>query len=110
MTTWRVIGTIALTSPQMTASDNVWSVYLIHCADDTIYTGVSINVERRIQKHLANRGAKYLMPQCRRPFKRVVSTACESKSEALKKEIAIKALSHVEKLKIVHGWNTVVIP
>jgi len=48
-----------------------WGVYILRCADGTLYTGISNNVEKRIQKHNDGKGAKYLEPARKRPAKRV---------------------------------------
>ena len=88
------------------SGENIWSIYMIECADDTIYTGVSINIERRLKKHLSGKGAKYLRPACRQPFKFVVSVTCDSKSTALKTELKVKDLTHGQKLELMAMWKS----
>ena len=75
---------------------HTWYVYILKCADDTLYTGITNNLEKRIQKHNENKGAKYT--KGRGPVALVRSFICYSKGEALKLEHKIKKLSRDEKL------------
>lgn len=75
-----------------------WYVYLLECADGTIYTGATNNIARRIKQHNNGKGAKYT--RTRVPVKLLKSFAFPSKSEALKAEYKIKQLSREEKLKL----------
>src|SRR5437870_3140823 len=70
-------------------------VYVVRCADGTLYTGYAGDPERRVQVHNTGRGAKYT--STRRPVSLVYSEVCESRSAALKREHALKALSRPEK-------------
>lgn len=73
-----------------------WFVYVVRCADGTLYTGVSTDVERRVREHNeSDRGARYT--RTRRPVILVLSAAQESRSAALKAEAAFKKLSRNEK-------------
>ena len=76
---------------------NDWFVYIVRCADDSLYTGITKDVDRRIQEH--NEGdklaAKYT--RARRPVVLVHQETCESRSVATKREIEIKKLSREEK-------------
>lgn len=74
-----------------------WFVYIVKCSDDTLYTGITNNLKKRIQVHNDGKGAKYT--KTRRPVNLVNSFVCASKSEALKLEHRIKKLSREEKLK-----------
>jgi len=77
-----------------------WSVYIIRCDDDTLYTGVTTDVERRFQEHSAHpRGAKYFMG--RAPQAVVYVETGHSRSSACRREAAIKKLSRGEKLELV---------
>ena len=62
--------------------------YILQCADGTYYTGWTNNLEKRVEDHNQNRGAKYT--RGRTPVKLVYSETFETKSEALKREAAIK--------------------
>lgn len=76
-----------------------WQVYLVRCADDTFYCGVTSNLERRINQHngkLAG-GAKYT--RNRRPVALAAVIECRSQSEALKMEATLKSMKRSEKLR-----------
>jgi putative endonuclease len=81
---------------------NDWFVYIVRCADDSLYTGITKDVDRRIQEH--NEGdklaAKYT--RARRPVVLVYQETCESRSVATKREIEIKKLSREEKEEFLH--------
>lgn len=62
--------------------------YILQCADGTYYTGWTNNLEKRIHDHNENKGAKYT--RGRTPVKLVYSETFETKSEALKREAALK--------------------
>ena len=79
--------------------EKVWSVYILRCADGTLYTGVTTDVQRRLKAHQSGRGAKYT--RGRGPLELVYEEECLSKGAALKRELAIKALSREEKLKLI---------
>ncbi len=76
---------------------NDWFVYIVRCADDSLYTGITKDVDRRIQEH--NEGdklsAKYT--RARLPVVLVHQEMCESRSAATKREIEIKLLSRKDK-------------
>lgn len=76
-----------------------WYVYIIKCADGTLYTGITNNLEKRIKQHNEGKGAKYT--KGRGPVTLVKSFTCNSKGEALKLEYHIKQLSKEEKLNYV---------
>ena len=63
-------------------------MYIVRCADDTLYTGYAVDPEARAQKHNAGRGARYTAS--RRPVVLVHAEAFRSKSKALKREYALK--------------------
>jgi putative endonuclease len=76
-----------------------WRVYIARCADGTLYTGISIDVERRACAHNAGRGAKYT--RSRRPVKIVYVSVIMTKSSALREENRIKSLTRAAKLMII---------
>ena len=71
--------------------DKVWFVYLLYC-------GITDDVSRRLEAHAAGKGAKYT--RGRGPLELVYTEACESHSDALKREAAIKKLKRHEKLRL----------
>jgi putative endonuclease len=77
----------------------MWYVYLIKCSvDQSIYTGITNNLNKRIAAHNAGKGARYT--KSRRPVKLLKYFEVETKSEALKLEYKIKQLSRQEKLQL----------
>ena len=73
-------------------------VYVLRCADDTLYTGWTTDLEKRVQTHNEKRGAKYT--RSRTPVTLFYYEEFETKGEALKREAAIKKLPRSEKLKL----------
>jgi len=76
-------------------------VYMVRCADDTLYTGITDNLERRIKTHNSGKGAKYT--RGRGPVVLVYQEACADKPEALRRELAIKQMSRREKLCLLEA-------
>jgi len=77
----------------------IWFVYIVRCLkDDSLYTGITNNLEKRIADHNAGKGAKYT--KGRLPVQLFKKFELESKSEALKLEIKIKKLSREKKLNL----------
>ncbi|MFZ2976123.1 MAG: GIY-YIG nuclease family protein [Candidatus Moraniibacteriota bacterium] len=78
----------------------MYYLYILRCADKTLYTGITTDLERRILEHNEKKlGAKYTAS--RRPVKLVYSKKFKSRSLASKEEARIKKLKRVEKLKII---------
>lgn len=77
-----------------------WVVYILECSDNTLYTGITNNLEKRVDQHNNSpEGAKYT--RARRPVKCVYSEIQKNRSDATKREFAIKKLSRTEKLKLI---------
>lgn len=68
----------------------LYRVYLLRCADDTLYCGITSNLERRLGQHNAGRGAKYTRPGNRRPVELLKASGLMSHSEALSLEYRVK--------------------
>lgn len=77
--------------------------YILECADGTFYTGWTNDLEKRVQEHNKKRGAKYT--KSRTPVKLVYYETFETKSEALKREAAIKKLCRREKEALIAEQN-----
>lgn len=69
---------------------DTWFVYMARCADGSLYTGIARDVEERIAAHDAGKGAKYT--RGRGPLEVVAVRRCPSKGDALRLELAVKAL------------------
>ena len=77
-----------------------YSVYIVECSDNTLYTGIAVDVEKRIDEHNNSpKGAKYT--KTRRPVTLRYTENFENRSEASKREYAIKKMSRKEKLSLI---------
>jgi len=82
------------------ASRSAWFVYLLRCADGTLYTGITTDVERRVAEHNGNHGLGARYTRSRRPVTLAhVEPAC-SRAEAARREAAIKQLDRACKLAL----------
>ena len=79
-----------------------WLVYMLECSDNSIYTGITNNLEERLKRHQSGKGAKYL--RGRLPIKLIYKELFINRSEATKREISIKKMSKKEK-KILIDLN-----
>ena len=79
--------------------DNTWKLYMLRCGDGTLYTGITTDVEKRLEAHRSGKGAKYT--RGRGPLELVYREDCGDHSAALKRELEIKALSREEKLNLI---------
>lgn len=80
-------------------SEKIWYVYMLRCADDSLYTGITTDPVRRLEQHNSGVGAKYT--RCRLPVTMVYQEQVFNRSQALRREIRIKKLSRVDKLKLI---------
>jgi len=78
---------------------DAWFVYMLRCADDSLYTGVTTDVKRRCKQHNAGTASRYT--RGRLPVRLVYEEALTSRSAALKREAAVKALSRMEKQSLI---------
>lgn len=83
-----------------------WRVYLVRCADDTLYAGVTTDVDRRVRQHNGevSGGARYTAN--RRPVELAWQQACSSRSLAQMMEAQVKQLSRAEKHNLIRGLLT----
>ena len=79
-------------------ADTAWQVYLVECADHTLYCGVTTDIARRVDQHngLLPGGARYT--RSRRPVRLVASRPCRGRSEALRLEYRVKRMERSAKL------------
>ena len=85
--------------PKAKASGEEWFVYMMRCADGTLYTGITKDLKRRCQQHNAGMASRYT--RSRLPVKLVYQESLASQSLALKREAAIKALPRHAKLTLL---------
>lgn len=76
-----------------------WFVYIVRCADNTLYTGMTNDLLRRIDQHNAGNASRYT--RVRRPVELVYQQQVESRSAALKREYAIKQLTRRQKENLI---------
>ncbi|MBI2051033.1 MAG: GIY-YIG nuclease family protein [Parcubacteria group bacterium] len=78
----------------------MYHLYILTCADRTLYTGIAVDLEKRVKEHNAGKlGAKYT--RSRRPVKLAYSRRFKSRSNAQKEEARVKALSRKAKLALI---------
>lgn len=85
----------------MPSGADPWFVYIVRCADDTLYTGIARDVEARLRAHESGRGARYT--RSRGPLALCAVRRCPSKGQALSLERAIKLLRKADKQALLRG-------
>lgn len=78
---------------------NTWKLYILRCGDGSLYTGITTDVEKRLEAHRSGKGAKYT--RGRGPLALVYREECGDHSAALKRELEIKRLNRKEKLEMI---------
>ena len=76
-----------------------WLVYILRCADRSLYTGITNDLPRRTRQHNGGTASRYT--RSRRPVRVVYTEAVDSKGAALRRELAIKSLTRREKLTLI---------
>ncbi|MEA2110195.1 MAG: GIY-YIG nuclease family protein [Pseudomonadota bacterium] len=76
-----------------------WSVYILRCSDGTLYTGITNDLEKRIESHSNGQGSKYT--RSRLPVELVYLEQAGNRGEATRRELEIKDLSRGDKMKMV---------
>jgi len=76
-----------------------WFLYMIRCGDNTLYTGITTDIKRRIAEHRGKGGAKYL--RGRGPLRLVYKKKAGTRSEALKMEYMVKRMKKKEKEEMI---------
>ena len=87
--------------PQKKKRREKWFLYILKCADQSLYTGVTKDIERRFKRHSEGKGARYT--RTRRPLEIVYREVCKSRTEALTRECVVKALPKAKKLVLIKG-------
>jgi len=83
--------------------NTTWQCYILRCADDTLYTGVTNNLAKRFASHNMGTAAKYT--RSRLPVSLVFTENHPDQSSALKREIMIKKLPRLKKLLLIKQTN-----
>ena len=79
--------------------DKLWYLYILRCGDGSLYTGITVDIPRRLEAHRQGAGAKYT--RGRGPLELVYREECGDHSAALKRELEIKALTKDEKETLI---------
>ncbi len=86
----------------MQTKDDPWYVYIVQCADNSLYTGITKDVKRRLDEHNhSGKGARYTRP--RRPVKLVYASKASTHSDAAKHEFLIKKMSKKMKQQLIQN-------
>lgn len=75
--------------------ESQWYLYILRCGDGSLYTGITTDVEKRLEAHRSGKGAKYT--RGRGPLALVYRESCGTHSDALKRELEIKKLTKAQK-------------
>jgi putative endonuclease len=79
----------------------MWYVYIIQCSDNSLYTGTTTDISRRVNEHNRSKGGNYT--RIRQPVKLMYQETHSNRSDALKREIQIKRWSKEKKLALING-------
>jgi putative endonuclease len=82
----------------------MWSVYIIQCRDQTLYTGITNNLTNRLEMHESGQAAKYT--KGRGPFKLVYQEFFENRSLSTKRESEIKKFKKEDKNKLIESYRS----
>jgi|GEM_PF-367210 len=77
-------------------------VYILRCVDDTLYTGYTVDLARRLANHQAGKASKYT--RARLPVTLAYAETCATKSEAMRREAAVKKLTRAQKLELIEQY------
>ena len=77
----------------------MWYLYILQCGDGSLYTGITTDVEKRLEIHRSGKGAKYT--RGRAPLELKYRECCGNRSDALKRELEVKRLTREEKLTLI---------
>ncbi|MGB3341691.1 MAG: GIY-YIG nuclease family protein [bacterium] len=81
--------------------ESMWYVYIIECSDNTLYVGVTLDIERRLKEHNSGKGGRYT--RARMPVNLIYNESYNSKSKALKREIQIKGWTKRKKIALIQN-------
>lgn len=83
--------------------ENTWHLYILRCRDGSLYTGITTDVEKRLEAHRSGKGAKYT--RGRAPLELVYREECGDHSTALKRELEIKKLTREQKQALIAAYK-----
>lgn len=94
---------VSFTIPAIAEYKEKWYVYILECGDKTFYTGITNDIQNRINKHNSGKGAKYT--RARLPVKLKYFEEVRNKSVASKREYEIKQLTRKQKEKLIYLFD-----
>ncbi len=83
----------------------MWYLYILQCADDSLYIGATTDINRRLEEHNSKKGAKYT--RGRTPVKLAYKEKCINKSEAQKRETQLKRWTAKKKQALINGNKSI---
>ena len=83
-----------------------WIIYILKCKDQSLYTGITNDIDKRIEKHISGNGSKYL--RGRLPITLVYEETALNRSNATKRELEIKKLNKKEKQFLIKSYNKII--
>ena len=83
----------------------MWYVYILNCKGDSLYTGSTIDIARRLKEHNRKKGGAYT--RVRLPVKLLYQESCKDRSQALKREAQIKGWPRKKKLALIKGKSCI---
>ena len=83
--------------------NSIWYLYILRCGDGTLYTGITTDVDKRFEVHAAGKGAKYT--RGRGPLTLEYRETCGDHSDALKRELEVKAMTRQQKEALIVKEN-----
>ena len=83
-----------------------WKVYVLRCSDNSLYTGITCDLERRIDEHNNNNRLASAYARSRRPVSLAYQETCTDRSTASKREAAIKKMTKAEKETLIKNFKT----
>ncbi len=93
-------------NPAKRADVASWFVYILRCADGSLYTGIATDVDRRVDEHNSDAKAAARYTRSRRPVKLLYREPASDRSAATRREFAIKRASRAEKLALIGGASS----
>ena len=90
-------------APSPSKKEKPWFLYILECCDGTFYTGITNDIQKRLEAHNRGRGARYT--RIRTPVTLRYQERCISRSEDLIREYAVKALSREDKRKLFSDYR-----
>lgn len=89
--------------PVSPTAEAPWFVYILQCRDGSLYTGITNDIDRRLQQHNDGTGARYT--RSRRPVKLRYREICQDRSAALIRECSLRLLSRKEKEALIAAYD-----